>query len=271
LFTLLPGLFFGTSLLLASPAWVYTLLARTEPLIGPSHPASLALALFLAFIIGNAFMFWVLFIQRLLGYLYRFLAFVWEELCAVASPLLFRAPAPPQPGKPQRPVWWIRHRTLRRFHQHIQAGHQRHFGVLEDRGAMKLWSRLAGELLKTRYGIDAYSLDHSLDQDEWNALYSTIGLLSSEETRGSVFLIASEAMGWCGLAAAHFAASLRNRYYIGFAIFLIIIGLFHDWYVATSLNNLRFLSVLRVRALLKEYRDTTEHSALSSSSSSHPK
>lgn len=270
LFTLLPGLFFEISLLLGNPACVYALLVRAQPFIGPSRYASLALALFVGFIIGNAFMFLVLFIQRLLGYLYRFLVFVWEELCAVAAPRLFKAPAPPQPGKPQRPVWWTRHRLLRGFHQHVQAGHQRHFGGPGDRGAIKLWSRLARQLLKTRYGIDAYSLDHAFDQDEFNALYSTMGLLTSEDTRGSIFVIASEAMGWCGLAAAHFAPSLKNRYYIGFSIFLLITGLFHDWYVAASLNNLGFVGVLRVRALLKEYRDTTQHPALPSSPNSPP-
>jgi hypothetical protein len=272
LFPLLPGLFFETSLLLANPACVYALLARTQPLIGPSHAASLALVLFLAFVIGHAFVFLVFFLQTLLGYLYRLRTFVWEELCAVAFPLLFKPPAPPPPGKPQRPVWWTRHRTLRRFHQHILAGHQRHFvGRPEVRGAMRLWSRLARELLKTRYGIDAYSLEHALDQEEWNVLYSALGLLTLQETRGSVFMIAIEATGWCGLAATRFASSLENRYYIGFSIFLIIVGLFHDWNVIRNLNNPLFLGVLRVRALLREYPNATEHSGFPSSSSTDPK
>lgn len=272
LFALLPGLFFETSLLLANPACVYTLLARAQPLIGPSHAASLALALFLAFVIGNAFMFLVVLVQTLLGYLYRFRTFVWGALCAVVLAPLFRTPLPPpvvsQP--PQRPPWWSKHPRLTRFVRYIERVRERHLGMPQDKAALKLWSRFARELLKTRYGMDVDSLDYPLDQEEWNVLYSALGLLSSEETRGSVFWIASEATGWCGLAATRFASSLEHPYYLGFSIFLIIAGLFHDWGVMRNLNNPLFLGVLRVRALLREYPNATVHAGLPSSSSTDP-
>jgi hypothetical protein len=258
LFALVPGLFFEISVLLANAALVYTMAARAQPFIGPSHYAMLALALFLAFIIGNAFMFLVLFVQSFLGYLYRFGAFVWEEFCVgVLSPLIMRL---------QRKPWWSRRRTLPSLARYVQTVHMRHIGVAQDAGTRKCWARFASQLLKTRYGIEA----RQLDQDEWNVLYSTFGLLTTTDIYGSILMIATEATGWCGLAATWLAPELRNRYYVDFLIFLIVAGLFHDWHVARNLNNPRFLGVLRVRALLKEYRGSTEREGIPSLPKSAP-
>jgi hypothetical protein len=251
LFALVPGVFFETSVLLTNPALVYTLLARAQPFIGPSRYATLALALFLAFVIGNAFMYFVAFVQ-VLGYLYRFRAFVWEEFCSlVLAPLITRLQ-----GKP----WWSTRRRLSSFAGYVQNVRMWSIGVPQDEGTRKCWARFATQLLKTRYGIEA----RHLDQEEWNVLYATLGLLTTEDTHGNILMLASEATGWCGLAAMRLAPALWNRYYVSFSIFLIVIGLLHDWHVERNLNNPRFLGVLRVRALLKQYRNSTERRDLRS-------
>jgi hypothetical protein len=64
--------------------------------------------------------------------------------------------------------------------------------------------------------------------------------------------------------------SVPQRSVLHWFLDFIIIGLFHDWHVAASLNNLRFLGVLRGRALMKGYRDTTQHPAIPSSASNPP-
>src|SRR6266849_2256119 len=82
LVALMPGLFFETSILLANPALICGLVARGEDGLRIGHYAMLGIALFLAFVIGNAFILFVTLIQKLLRYFYRLRGYIWEELCA---------------------------------------------------------------------------------------------------------------------------------------------------------------------------------------------
>jgi hypothetical protein len=246
LFAILPGLFFEASILLANPALVYTLVARAQPFIGTSHYATLGLALFLAFIISNAFIFLVLVSQTLLGYLYRLRAVMWGEFCTWAVyPLISRL---------QEKPWWSRRQTLRHFALYVGNVRIRHSGVDLDRDTRHCWALLARRLLKDRYNLEAADLD----QDDWNVLYDTLGPLSLADVRGDYTVIAYEAIGWSGLAATLLAPALRNRYYVSLSIVLIVWGLLHDWHVVGNVTNPRFLGFLKIRTLLREYQNTTE-------------
>src|SRR6266849_6928767 len=197
-------------------------------------------ALFFAFVIGNAFILFVTLIQRLLGYFYRLWDWVREELCIwPLSPIIVWLGKKP---------WLLRRRRFRVFAENVQ---RRASGGPLDDGARRLWAVVAKRLLKEKYGIGR---EDQLGQDEWNALYQTLGTLRIEDVRGSMTMIVSEATGWCGIAATRFAPTLRNRYYVAFSGLLIVAGLLHDCYVAAGLNNHQFLGYLKVRALFREFR-----------------
>src|SRR6267154_5072602 len=248
LVALVPGLFFELSILLANPSLFCELFARGQDGSGMGRYAIWGVVLFFAFVIGNAFILLVTLIQRLLGYLYGLWAWVREELCIwPLSPIMAWLGKKP---------WFFRRRRFREFADHIQLLAS---GTPLDVGARKLWSIVARRLLKERYGIGA----DNLGQEEWNALYQTLGTLRIEDVRGSMTMIVSEATGWCGIAATWFAPTLRNRYYVAFCALLIVAGLLHDWYVAAGLNNPLFLGFLKVRALLREFQNTTTRSGRS--------
>src|SRR6266567_3102016 len=71
LFAALPGLFFEISLLLANPDRMGDLVATAQDGFGLRHYELAGLALILAFMIGNAFMLLVGFVEWLLIKLYR--------------------------------------------------------------------------------------------------------------------------------------------------------------------------------------------------------
>lgn len=118
--------------------------------------------------------------------------------------------------------------------------------------ARRFWALIARKLLAKQYGIEP----ETLSQEDWNVLYWTLGIPTQRDRRGLVFLIASEAVGWCGLAAMLFAHGLRNRYYFVFSVVLIVTGLFHDWWVATGLKSGQYIGSLKISVLLRELRDT---------------
>ena len=113
----------------------------------------------------------------------------------------------------------------------------------------KCWARFATALLRKRYGV---SPQH-LSQEEWNALYWAIAPLTPEELRGSPFMTASGATGWCGLTAIRFAPTLNNKYYLGLALFMILIGLLHDWDFVIGRHNPQFLGIMKIRTLLTNH------------------
>jgi hypothetical protein len=67
--------------------------------------------------------------------------------------------------------------------------------------------------------------------------YSVLPTLRPEERRGNVLVIAFHAAGWCGIAATHFAPTLKNTYYLGFSSLLILCGIGHDWFIVKWLKD----------------------------------
>jgi hypothetical protein len=243
---LLPGLFFELSILLADPALVCDLVARARDGLGLGHYEILGLSLVIAYVIGNALILLVTLIQRLLAYPYKLRAWVWEELCAwPLSPLVVWL------GRKQ---WWGRRQRFRDFSMYVQ---ERASGMPADEGARKLWAIIGKRLLREKYGVEP----KDLGQEEWNALYWTLGTLTITDVRGSMTMIVFEATGWAGLAATLFAHQLWNRYYVGLSALLILAGLLHDWHVAGNLNNFRFLAYLKIRSLLREFPRVTDRTS----------
>jgi len=203
LFAALPGLFFEISLLLANPDRMGDLVATAQDGFGLRHYELAGLALILAFMIGNAFMLLVGFVEWLLIKLYR--------------------------------------RTLKGVDRVIPE---------DDR---KCWAAIARQVLKAKYGIDP----KVLGQEEWNVLYESLVVPSQDDVRANILMVASEAMGWCGLGAMLFAEALRNRYYLIFSLALIAAGLFHGWHVARLKVHPHLYGLLRVRLLLRELGKST--------------
>jgi hypothetical protein len=107
--------------------------------------------------------------------------------------------------------------------------------------------------LKSRYDIDLEDVG-----DEWEILYWSIGTPSLEDYRGNILVIAIHAAGWSGLAATQLASALWNPFFLNLSFFMIAFGVFHDFIVARTRSHPLSDALVRIRALLREYRDDFE-------------
>ena len=243
----LPGFFFEVSICLAQPRFVQELISRSNEAANLGRYPKILIAVFLAFVIGNAFMLWVGVVHRILEFVFRLGRSLWSRLCAWFLPLLNRLVNRLSASKGwwNRRIPWIQMKIVR-------PAHDAAFGFEHDSiGARRLWAVLTRSLFKNHYSID---LRPDLEQDEWNALY--LASSSAQITRFSdhLLMIVSHALGWSGLAAIRLAPSLMNRNYIGFNLFMIAVGMFYQWRVIRGLNDEHLFGLLRVRALLREIR-----------------
>jgi hypothetical protein len=242
----LPGFFFETSICLANPQFVQQLIARSNQAANLGRYPKILIAVFLAFVLGNAFMLWVGIVHRILALIFRITRFLWRRFCAwpllpVLNRLVKRLSA--THGWWNRRVPWIQNKIVRAVHAAIYEFD------LTSRGVRQLWAIITIRLFKNHYGID---LD--LDQDEWNALYLASSSVPMTKFSDHLLMVVSQALGWSGLAAIRFAPSLVNRNYIAFNLFLIAVGMLYQWRVIRSLNDEFLIGLLRVRTLLGELR-----------------
>ncbi len=250
----LPGFFFEVSVFLAKPRLVQKLIARSNEAANLGRYPKILIAVFLAFVLGNAFMLWAGTVHRILGRLFRIGRFLWRRFCARALvPLLNRLVKhlAATHGWWNRRLPWIQTRIFRPVNA---AAYDFDFA---SEGMRRLWAILASNLFKKDYGIDLVVLK----QKEWNALYEASTAARMTQFSDHLLMVASQALGWSGLAAAWFAPRRVNRYYIGFNLFLIVIGMLYQWQVIRSLNNQYLLGLLRVRALFRELRKVKKHAA----------
>jgi hypothetical protein len=112
------------------------------------------------------------------------------------------------------------------------------------------WDALVRQLLLKCFGM----AEEILAAASFEPLYKILSEPTPEETRGSVLVNASEATGWAGLLAATFAPTLRNKWYMLFAIFLVAWGLTHDFIVTRALYDPSMGTLLRLRAVLHEFK-----------------
>jgi hypothetical protein len=208
----LPGLFFETCVLLASPRILQLMVARTSFL---NRYTPVFVALLVAFVVGSAFMLWVQLIQNVL----RLSAKAWAGLRLW-----------------DRMLTWLRQRASTRYPERKAASGQvvlapsryhRFIDRLEGRRmhqdiewihARDAWQQVALVLLK-RYGIE--------DPRHLQAWTNVLGTLSVQDLRGYTLVTALHATGWSGLAAAYFASELRGLPFESLCLFLIFCGLIH--------------------------------------------
>ena len=234
---LIPGLFFAISILLGNPEFVGYHLERAQHYIPLRPYLQLAIALFLAFIVGSAFMLLVGLIQYLLCFLRPPCRLLAEEFTrGVFLPLLNWLPT-------------FRFFASRRRFSDLRIRVARRAGDPDQEVHMitKAWHRLAAKLLKDRYAIDLGDLE-----EEWESFYWWLGDPTDVEWRGPLLSIALEATGWCGLVAVLVAPVLSNRYYLALCALFILLGIHNDWHAAGRRTDPLGLAIGRTRALLRE-------------------
>lgn len=259
----LPGFFFEVSVCLANPQFVQQLIVRSNQAANLGRYPKILIAVFLAYVLGNAFMLWVGVAHRIVGVFYRVGAFLWRRFCAwpLLSVLLYlstvKALPAAEPSIPWLPfaAWfnrakgWLSHRgwMQKSIHRAQEAalGHDSN-----SEGVRKLWAILARQLFEKRYHVDL----NKLEQEEWNALYEAASGTPLNHLDNHLFMVASHALGWSGLAAIRFAPSLANRSYIAFNLFMIAIGILYELWLTRGENDDYVFGLLRVRALLREIR-----------------
>lgn len=251
----LPGLFFEVSIFLGNPQLIEQLKLRADHAAQLGKYPKICIAIFLAFVIGHALMLWVGFVRRILRGLYRLSWFLWRRFCVwplipLLNRLVKRLSA--APGWWNRRVPWIQSKIFRPVHD---AAYD--FDT-ESGGVRRLWSRLVRHLFSKQYGMD--TINH-LEQEEWDALYGAARSSPIVELGGHMLMMASQALGWGGLAAIRFAPQLATRTYFAFSLFLIAIGIMYEWWLIRRANDGTVYGLLRVRALLSELRKTQSKTA----------
>jgi hypothetical protein len=212
----MPGLFFEICVVVGNPAIVLTFFR--PPL---DHLTALIIALVMAFIIGNFFMFWVRFIQVTFGVLLAIWYAVFPRLWKQFLRYLLQAR-----GNPPKRSWFASFRFL-------HVAYQRAWDDTPFQDVAHAWQRIAARILKN-YDIDLPAAAHG---DSWLPWTGVLGPLEPEDVRGSILTMASHATGWSGLAAIHFAPALRSRYFVVFCLFSIFTGMMHDWRVEFGLHS----------------------------------
>jgi len=254
----MPGLFFVCSVLLADPDLTYQLAVRSHNGFGFGRYFTAFLGLFLAFVIGNAFMLFASLVQYAMRWAYRIGLVLWEQgQTRILLPILislthaWRVPpaTPANPNPTRVPRWsppkWVNElymRTLTKV-QRIQNPKP------PPTPAYEWWDTFARQFLLKRYGLP----DDKLPAVSFQPLQDVLTRPSAEERRGSVLMNASQATGWAALVASRLAPDLRNKWYIAFAVFLIGCGLIQDFFVAKYLYDPDIGDIARLRALLREF------------------
>lgn len=270
----LPGLFFVLSVLLANPDLSRQLALRAHEAVGLGPYFSVFVGLFLAFVIGNALMMLASLIQSAVGRLYRIELYLWH-LCQkhILLPFLTKIthwwkPAPSPTAENPHPVPTPRFKPPIWVNQLYIWMLKKVDGVAgsEEKAEFAWWNAFVRQLLLKRYGL----AEDKLPATSFDPLYDVLSLPTIEEIRGSILVNASQATGWAGLLASWFAPTLRNRWYLVFAIFLIACGLFHDFVVARYLYNPDWGTILRVQAILREFPKCVQSKAPSTAAKTHP-
>jgi hypothetical protein len=88
---------------------------------------------------------------------------------------------------------------------------------------------------------------------DWSIFYATLATPTQEELRGQTIMVATQAIGWSGVFAATLVAQLVNIYYLSFSLFLILIGLIHDFYLVRSLKHPVSDGLANIRGMLRSF------------------
>lgn len=247
---LVPGLFLEACILITDRN------LRTEiELVGREHYYTvLFLGVFLAFVVGTAFISWVRSIQFLIAFVYRYvvtrLPDIQEKRAQVRYKEILEEIQEAQKQNQQTAVQ--PHEKMQR----MQQSQMRRYAVREMTYRLSgAWGRVAQELLK-RYGI--FTEEDFLHSEYWrfnaNAWLHSLGEARPRDHRGNALVVAIHATGWSGLVALHFAPHLQNLYFLALCVFMIGFGLFHDYQVARNYYDPVFSWILKIRRTLDELR-----------------
>ena len=212
----MPGFFFEICILVANPALVVSLMQ--PPLDKPL--AATVTGVILAFIIGNFFMIWVSFVQRILFWLVSLGHLAFDPLWKKLLQYLLRAK-----GNPPRPGRFAKSKIVNRAYRRAFEAD------LHFRNVTGNWQRVAERTLKY-YDIERPALNNA---DEWMPWMGIIGRFEIQDFRGPIILVSMTATGWSGLGAMHFAPRLHATYFLTFCFFLIGIGLLDGLRLASNL------------------------------------
>lgn len=245
----LPGLFFVVSVLLANPDIASQLTFASREGFGFGRYFTLFLCLFYAFVIGNGFMLFIALIQFTMGYVYRSVWFLWEQwLKQVILPFLTRLthvqPRGPSPT-PAPPT--VRSKFVNALY--IWSNSKVNRIPAAKTPEYVWWDVFVRQLLLKRCGLS----DEKLPGVSFGPLQQVLTAPSLEDIRGSALVNALQATGWAALLACRLAPSLRTKWYMVLAIFLIGYGLFHALSVAARLYDPDIGDLLRLQAVLREF------------------
>jgi hypothetical protein len=225
-----PGLFAEICVLLTSSQ------AREHmvSIAGANHYyTTVAIALFVAFVVGNAFLLWVRFIQMRLDDLIQSVPKVreWQlqRLRAKYSRQVQESLRNQAPGTVQTPP------PVPKTLQKLEQAAARDSDIEEAQSARLAWILAASAVLE-HYGVDTSDQYWTYHTHAWSG---AIGKFHPEEYRGNLLVMTLHAAGWSGLSAWFYAPFLgrAHYFYLAFCGFLIVLGLLHDWELAKSQND----------------------------------
>jgi hypothetical protein len=254
LVSLVPGLFFEICLLLRNPQWAKQLAG----VAGSDHYyTAIFIALFLAFVIGAAFLMWVRLIERILGFFYRKASEHWpkvrawrikraqEQYTEMLQEFRQKSETGKQQDAPKPPPGST---SLTK----LQKNEHRQYELAEFEYKLKVaWARVA-KILLARYGVRVAGGEYwQFNKQVW---VPALGEARFEDWHGVPLVVCLQATGWSGLAATHFATSLFTPFFLAPCLFLVGFGMYHDYGLAKNLNDPVLAWILKLRRTLDELK-----------------
>jgi hypothetical protein len=195
---------------------------------------------------------WTNVVHRVVGLLYRVAMFLWRRfydwpLFPTLNWLVTKQQQ--KVAKTELQSWWHRPHWIVDYLMRLDRKAQGIVLNLDDssEGARKLWALIARHMFDKRFGIDL----RKLEQEELNALYEASQGGQFISLANHLLMIATQAVGWGGLAAIRFAPSLRDRNYVIFSVFMIAIGLLYEWWLVRGMNDRYVVALLKLRGILR--------------------
>jgi hypothetical protein len=238
---LMPGLFFEISVYLANPFLVGGIIARARTGFPLGYYSCLGVTLILAFILGNALMWFASFVNWALGYVYRIRALLWRRFLSEPIEKLFV----------RLQQWSDRRRVLplNALLSDARSAIWPTSAVLSEvNGCLGM---ACASLLRSRYGMD----EATQSGEGWEVWYAVLGKPTEAESRRAVGAGATQATGWAGLAAIYFAPHLRSGYFEAVSFSLIFLGALYGWYATKRVPDPVQHSLTKIRRVLAELRE----------------
>jgi len=240
LLALIPGFFFLVCIALGNSYPAAQLAAQLQFVVPFGPFGTLFIAVFLAFVLGTAFVLLVSLIQYLLIRAHL----IWRDRAHLLLPVLDRLVLLPLPK--DKPRWLLNWRN-----RNVNKVNISNFPIVSEtrRSAFLWWRALAKHLLRTRYGMK----EEQFPDSNWQPMREVLTAPTSQELYGDPMIFTAHTTGWSALAATFFAPDLRTWWFYVFAWFLVGFGLLQLIYVTRASTNPEIGDTLRIRAILREF------------------